>query len=70
VGGPYPRAYRLRSWASRQIVAATVTDVAVARRFNQVVSMRAHPNSLITPGVILGALRANRRARSAAQTAH
>ncbi|SIR32292.1 FAD-dependent oxidoreductase [Micromonospora avicenniae] len=69
VDGPYPRAYRLRSWASGQIVAATVTDVAVARRFNQVVSMRAHPNSLITPGVILGALRANRRARSADQRA-
>ncbi|MEV6373143.1 FAD-dependent oxidoreductase [Micromonospora musae] len=63
VDGPYPRAYRLRSWVSGQIVAATVTDVAVARRFNKVVSMREHPNSLVTPGVILGALRANRRAR-------
>ncbi|MGQ5261438.1 FAD-dependent oxidoreductase [Micromonospora sp. ZYX-F-536] len=63
VDGPYPRGYRLSSWASRQIVAATVTDVTIARRFNEVVSLREHPRSLATPGVILGALRANRRAR-------
>ncbi|RIV39716.1 FAD-dependent oxidoreductase [Micromonospora radicis] len=63
VTGPYPRGYRLSSWVSRQIVAATVTDVAIARRFNDVVSMRAHPSSLATPGVLLGALRANLRAR-------
>jgi 2-polyprenyl-6-methoxyphenol hydroxylase-like FAD-dependent oxidoreductase len=62
VDGPYPRGYRLSSWISRQIVAATVTDVAVARRFNEVVSMRAHPRSLVTPGLVLAALRANRRA--------
>ncbi|MEU2666843.1 FAD-dependent oxidoreductase [Micromonospora sp. NPDC007220] len=63
VDGPYPRGYRLSSWASRQIVTATVTDVPTARRFNEVVSMLAHPSSLATPGVLLGALRANRRAR-------
>ncbi|MFY1593678.1 FAD-dependent oxidoreductase [Micromonospora sp. WMMD737] len=63
VDGPYPRGYRLSSWASRQIVTATVTDVPTARRFNEVVSMLAHPRSLATPGVLLGALRANRRAR-------
>ncbi|MFI7550951.1 FAD-dependent oxidoreductase [Micromonospora sediminimaris] len=63
VDGPYPRGYRLSSWVSRQIVAATVTDVTTARRFNDVVSMRKHPSSLVTPRVILGALRANRRAR-------
>ncbi|MEV4483182.1 FAD-dependent oxidoreductase [Micromonospora coxensis] len=63
VDGPYPRGYRFSRWVSRQIVAATVTDVAIARRFNEVVSMREHPRSLATPGVILGALRANRRAR-------
>ena len=60
VDGPYPRGYRLSSWASRQIVTATVTDVPTARRFNEVVSMLAHPSSLATPGVLLGALRANR----------
>ncbi|KAB1948742.1 FAD-dependent oxidoreductase [Micromonospora sp. ALFpr18c] len=63
VDGPYPRGYRLSSWASRQIVEATVTDVGVARRFNEVVSMREHPSSLASPGLILSALRANRRAR-------
>ncbi|NGM11504.1 FAD-dependent oxidoreductase [Verrucosispora sioxanthis] len=63
VDGPYPRGYRLSSWVSRQIIAATVTDVATARRFNDVVSMRKHPSSLATPTVILNALLANRRAR-------
>ncbi|MGN9768440.1 FAD-dependent oxidoreductase [Micromonospora sp. SD12] len=63
VDGPYPRGYRLSSWVSRQIVQATVTDVPTARRFNEVVSLRAHPRTLATPGVLLGALRANRRAR-------
>ncbi|MDG4798808.1 FAD-dependent oxidoreductase [Micromonospora sp. WMMD1082] len=63
VDGPYPRGYRFSSWVSRQIVTATVTDVTIARRFNEVVSMREHPSSLATPRVILGALRATRRAR-------
>ncbi|MGC4769098.1 FAD-dependent oxidoreductase [Micromonospora sp. DT44] len=62
VDGPYPRGYRITSWASRQILTATVTDVAIARRFNEVVSMRQHPLSLANLGVILGAVRANRRA--------
>lgn len=61
VDGPYPRGYRLSRWASGQIIAATVTDVATARRFNDVVSMREHPRSLARPSVLLGALRANRR---------
>ncbi|MFV2103397.1 FAD-dependent oxidoreductase [Micromonospora sp. LOL_024] len=63
VDGPYPRGYRLSSWVSRQIVTATITDVAIARRFNEVVSMQEHPRVLASPGVILGALRANWRAR-------
>ncbi|MFE9192844.1 FAD-dependent oxidoreductase [Micromonospora sp. NPDC007208] len=61
VDGPYPRGYRLSRWASGQIIAATVTDVTTARRFNDVVSMREHPRSLARPGMLLGALRANRR---------
>ncbi|MGW4499070.1 FAD-dependent oxidoreductase [Micromonospora sp. NPDC004336] len=63
VDGPYPRGHRLSNWLSGRIVAATVTDVTIARRFNEVVSLRAHPRSLATPGVILGALRASRRTR-------
>ncbi|MEV1327940.1 FAD-dependent oxidoreductase [Micromonospora costi] len=62
VDGPYPRGYRFSRWASNQIVRATVTDVGIARRFNQVVSMREHPRSLASPGVVLRALRVNRRA--------
>ncbi|MGC4851539.1 FAD-dependent oxidoreductase [Micromonospora sp. DT15] len=62
VDGPYPRGYRFSRWASSQVIAATVTDVVTARRFNDVVSMREHPHSLARPGVLLGALRANRRA--------
>ncbi|TCB93404.1 FAD-dependent oxidoreductase [Micromonospora zingiberis] len=63
VAGPYPRGHRFSSWVSRQIVTATITDVTTARRFNEVVSMRKHPSALATPGVVLGALRANLRAR-------
>ncbi len=63
VTGPYPRGYRLSNWIGRQIVAATVTDVAVARRFNEVVSMREHPVALARPRLVLSALRANRRTR-------
>lgn len=63
VDGPYPRGHRITSWASRQIIAATVTDVTTARRFNEVVSMQEHPRSLTRPGVLLGAVRATRRAR-------
>ncbi|MEU5550368.1 FAD-dependent oxidoreductase [Micromonospora sp. NPDC047793] len=63
VDGPYPRGYRLSSWVSGQIVRATMTDVTTARRFNDVVSMREHPRALARPGVVLGALWANWRAR-------
>ncbi|MEW2382659.1 FAD-dependent oxidoreductase [Micromonospora sp. NPDC047707] len=63
VDWPHPRGYRISRWISRQIVDATVTDVKIARRFNKVVYLREHPRSLATPGVILGALRANLRAR-------
>ncbi|MEK8106088.1 hypothetical protein NKG94_14670 [Micromonospora sp. M12] len=63
VDGPYPRGYRIASWASNQIITATVTDVTTARRFNEVVSMREHPSTLARPGVLLDAVRANRRAR-------
>ncbi|MEU4475652.1 FAD-dependent oxidoreductase [Micromonospora sp. NPDC023888] len=63
VDGPYPRGHRITGWASGQIIAATVTDVAIARRFNEVVSMRQHPLTLARPGVLLRALRVNQRAR-------
>jgi 2-polyprenyl-6-methoxyphenol hydroxylase-like FAD-dependent oxidoreductase len=63
VRGPYPRGYRLTSWFSKQIMAATITDVEIARRFNAVAFMLAHPSTLAAPGTVLRALWVNRRAR-------
>lgn len=63
VNGPYPRGYRLSNWISDQIIDASVTDPEIARRFDDVIGMLAHPSSLATPGTVLRALRANRRAR-------
>jgi 2-polyprenyl-6-methoxyphenol hydroxylase-like FAD-dependent oxidoreductase len=61
VHGPYPRGYRLSSRIGNEILTATVTDVKIARVFNDVISMRRHPSELAKPGIVLGALRANRR---------
>jgi 2-polyprenyl-6-methoxyphenol hydroxylase-like FAD-dependent oxidoreductase len=61
VNGPYPRGYGLSSWVSKQIIEASITDVEIARHFNQVTQMLRHPSSLATPGTLLRALRANRR---------
>jgi 2-polyprenyl-6-methoxyphenol hydroxylase-like FAD-dependent oxidoreductase len=58
---------RISSWVSGQIVAASVTDPTVARRFDDVTGMLAHPSSLGTPGTVLRAIRANRRARQGPQ---
>ena len=60
VAGPRPRGFRVSRWVSDQIVAASVTDPAVARRFDAVVEMRSHPNSLARPGTLLRAWRVNR----------
>jgi 2-polyprenyl-6-methoxyphenol hydroxylase-like FAD-dependent oxidoreductase len=60
VPGPRPRGYRFSSWLGDQIQRATVTDRAVARRFDDVAQMRRHPTHLVTPGVVLRAIRANR----------
>lgn len=61
VDGPYPRGYRLSKWIGGQIAAASATEPEIARRFDNVTGMLAHPSSLATPGVLLSALRANRR---------
>jgi 2-polyprenyl-6-methoxyphenol hydroxylase-like FAD-dependent oxidoreductase len=58
------RVGRISSWLSGQIIAATVTDATVGRRFDDVTGMLAHPSSLGAPGTILRAIRANRRDRS------
>jgi 2-polyprenyl-6-methoxyphenol hydroxylase-like FAD-dependent oxidoreductase len=57
------RTPRIASWLSDQIISASVTDDAVARRFDDVTGMLAHPSSLGAPGTVLRAIRANRRAQ-------
>jgi len=64
VDGPYPRGYRVAHRISDLILRASATDMEINRRFLQVTHMRAHPNTLIHPGVLLRALRTT-RARSA-----
>jgi 2-polyprenyl-6-methoxyphenol hydroxylase-like FAD-dependent oxidoreductase len=54
---------RISNWLTGQIVAASVTDATVGRRFDEVTGMLAHPSSLGAPGTVLRALRANRRTR-------
>jgi 2-polyprenyl-6-methoxyphenol hydroxylase-like FAD-dependent oxidoreductase len=64
VRGTRPRgARRISGWLTDQIVAASVTDATVARRFDDVTGMLAHPSSLAAPGTIVRALRAGRRQR-------
>jgi 2-polyprenyl-6-methoxyphenol hydroxylase-like FAD-dependent oxidoreductase len=62
------RTPRVASWLSGQIIAASVTDATVGRRFDDVTGMLAHPSSLGAPGTVLRALRANRRARQTPST--
>jgi 2-polyprenyl-6-methoxyphenol hydroxylase-like FAD-dependent oxidoreductase len=64
VDGPYPRGYRVAHRISDLILRASVADMEINRRFLQVTHMRAHPNTLIQPGVLLRAVRTT-RARSA-----
>ena len=67
IDGPYPRGYKFAQRVVGQIVSATVTDAEIARRFNSVTFMRAHPDTLARPGTVLRAIRANRRDRRAVQ---
>ncbi|MFJ4467138.1 FAD-dependent oxidoreductase [Streptomyces sp. NPDC089424] len=59
VHGPYPPGWRLSNWYNGQILAASVVDVSVARRFNEVTNMLRHPLSLCAPGIGLRALNVN-----------
>ena len=65
VHGPYPRGHRLVSWLTDQVVEASVTDPVIGRRFDEVTQMLRHPSALVTPEILVRALRANRRARRA-----
>ncbi|WP_433476957.1 FAD-dependent oxidoreductase [Spirillospora sp. CA-142024] len=60
VTGPYPRGFRVAHRISDLILRASVTDAEINHRFLQVTHMRAHPNTLIRPGLLLRAMRADR----------
>ncbi|MET7994282.1 hypothetical protein ABZU76_25640 [Amycolatopsis sp. NPDC005232] len=61
VDGPYPRGYRLHNRAIRQIVAASVFEPEIARRFDEVAYLLAHPATLARPGTLVRSIAANRR---------
>ncbi|HVV18099.1 MAG TPA: FAD-dependent oxidoreductase [Pseudonocardiaceae bacterium] len=63
VDGPYPRGYRVLSRLNTMIVAASAVDPVLARKFDEVTFMRAHPSTLATPGVLVRALLVNLRMR-------
>lgn len=63
VDGPYPRGYRLASWVTNQIAAASIVDPEVCRRFEEVTFLLAHPRSLVAPGTILRSILVNLRTR-------
>ncbi|SDL73881.1 FAD-dependent oxidoreductase [Nonomuraea jiangxiensis] len=56
VDGPYPPGYALTKPIADRVLNATVTDVRIARVFNEVVSMLRHPNDLAKPGIVLRSL--------------
>ncbi|GLY80636.1 FAD-dependent oxidoreductase [Actinoallomurus iriomotensis] len=66
VDGPYPRGFRVAHRISDLILRASVTDADINHRFLQVTHMRAHPNTLIRPGLLLRAVRATRARTPAA----
>ncbi|MGQ0838228.1 FAD-dependent oxidoreductase [Actinokineospora sp.] len=52
VTGERPRGHRLIQAVSAAISRATMTDPVVARRFADVINMRAHPSELRRPGIL------------------
>lgn len=63
VDGPYPRGYRLLRWVNNQVMAATVIDADLCRRFDEVTFMLKHPATLATPGIVLRSVFVNLMAR-------
>jgi 2-polyprenyl-6-methoxyphenol hydroxylase-like FAD-dependent oxidoreductase len=62
VNGPYPRGYRLLRWISNQIVAASLLDPEIGRRFEEVTQMLKHPSSLAAPGTLIRSIMVNLQA--------
>ena len=67
VGRPPLRA-RMRRWLGSQVVAATVTNLAVAERFEAVATMLEHPSTLADPALALRAVAVNQLARRRRRT--
>jgi 2-polyprenyl-6-methoxyphenol hydroxylase-like FAD-dependent oxidoreductase len=57
VDGPYPRGYRMMDWISTRIFRVSENDAQVNHRLGLVTMMLAHPNSLMSAGVLWKALR-------------
>ncbi|MFD9562228.1 FAD-dependent oxidoreductase [Streptomyces sp. NPDC059994] len=57
VTGPYPRGYRLIRRIGDKITSASLIDPTVNQAYMDVVHMRAHPRTLIQPGILLTATR-------------
>ncbi|SDM27758.1 FAD-dependent oxidoreductase [Allokutzneria albata] len=58
VDGPYPRGYRITSWLSDLLFAASSKDLELNARLNAVTTMVEHPLSLARPSTLLRAVRA------------
>ena len=56
VEAPRPPGTNLAQAFGNMLVDGTVTDVHLAARFSEVTFMQAHPNTLLTPGVIVRTL--------------
>ena len=59
VDGPYPQGYKMIDWVSDRIYRSSQRDPEVNRRLGRVTMMLAHPNSLMSAGVLWKALRAS-----------
>ncbi|GGO90612.1 FAD-dependent oxidoreductase [Wenjunlia tyrosinilytica] len=52
VSGPYPPGYRVASWYGSRLLAASITDTELNRRFLDVINMREHPRLFTRPGTV------------------
>ena len=63
VPGPYPRGYRLAKRMSEALLAGSVVDPELNFRLSLVTGMVTHPDTLMSPGTLVRALRSGRRFR-------
>jgi hypothetical protein len=54
---------RAQRWRTAEVVAAASTDRVIARRFEAVATMLAHPVTLARPHIVLRAIMVNRFTR-------